>query len=110
MGIVKAFTQKSSTRFEVRELHAGKSNVAFDYRLVAKRKGLETLRMEEVSADHEIAEAMRQQIASRPSHPPKLVLSKAPESSAVPAPVEVLPAVPKLPAPLPYENSSHTPN
>jgi hypothetical protein len=86
--------QKSATGFEVRELRAGKSNVAFDYRIVAKRKGLETLRMEEVSTDHDTAEAVRHQTAARPSHPPKLVLPKAPENGAVPEP-------PKTQVPLP---------
>ncbi|MGC9024625.1 MAG: hypothetical protein ACP5NB_07335 [Chloroflexia bacterium] len=36
------------TSFEVRELGGGKSNVAFDYRIVAKRQGLENLRMQPV--------------------------------------------------------------
>jgi hypothetical protein len=31
--------------FEVRELHHGSSNVAFDYRIVARRKGYENVRM-----------------------------------------------------------------
>jgi len=71
--------KKSSTGFQVRELHSGKSSVAFDYRVVAKRKGLENLRMESVGADHDTAEAIRQQISSRLSHPPKLVFPKPPE-------------------------------
>ncbi|MFQ5400529.1 MAG: hypothetical protein ACE5E7_13145 [Anaerolineae bacterium] len=37
---------KSSTGFEVRELGGGTSNVSFDYRIVAKRAGYETLRLE----------------------------------------------------------------
>jgi hypothetical protein len=64
--------QKTPTSFEVRELRGGKSNVAFDYRIVAKQKGLESLRLEEVSHDHDMAEAMRKHLAERPSHVPKL--------------------------------------
>jgi hypothetical protein len=88
--------QKTATGFEVRELHRGKSNVAFDYRIVAKRKGLESLRMEEVSTDHDMAEAMRQQLADRPSHPPKLQLPKVQLPKALPEP-----APPALPAAVP---------
>lgn len=36
------------THFEVRELGGGKSNILFDYRIVAKRQGLENLRMQPV--------------------------------------------------------------
>src|SRR5579863_9109410 len=38
-------TQKTPTSFEVHELHKGKSNVAFDYRIVAERKGYENVRL-----------------------------------------------------------------
>jgi len=41
--------QKSANSFEVRELAGGKSNVAFDYRIVAKRAGYETQRLEDVT-------------------------------------------------------------
>jgi hypothetical protein len=71
--------RKSGTSFEVRELRGGKSSVAFDYRIVAKRRGLESLRLEQVSADHEMAEAMRKHLAERPSHVPKLHPPKLPE-------------------------------
>jgi hypothetical protein len=71
--------QRTATGFEVRELRGGKSNVAFDYRIVAKRKGLEMLRMENVGADHDTAEAIRQQLSLRASHSPKFVLPKLPE-------------------------------
>ena len=39
---------KTATYFEVRELGGGASNIAFDYRIVAKRLGLEDLRLEPV--------------------------------------------------------------
>jgi hypothetical protein len=41
--------KKTATEFEVRELRHGKSNVAFDYRIVARRRGYESLRLKEVS-------------------------------------------------------------
>ena len=42
-------SQKSANSFEVRELAGGQSNVAFDYRIVAKRAGYETQRLEDVT-------------------------------------------------------------
>lgn len=40
--------KKTTSGFEVRELRGGKSNVAFDYRIVVRRKGYEKLRLAEV--------------------------------------------------------------
>jgi len=37
--------QKSATSFVVRELGAGTSSIAFDYRIMAKRKGYESIRL-----------------------------------------------------------------
>jgi hypothetical protein len=44
-------TNKTSTGFEVHELHGGHSNIAFDYRIMVRRKGFENVRMQDVSAD-----------------------------------------------------------
>jgi hypothetical protein len=41
---------KTATSFEVRELKSGTSSVAFDYRIVAHRKGFESARLPDVSA------------------------------------------------------------
>ncbi len=87
---------KTVTGFEVRELGGGKSNVAFDYRIVAKRKGLESLRMEQVSNEHDVAEGIRQFIAQRASHLPHLVLHKQFEQ---PADASALPTPPRFEAP-----------
>ncbi len=38
-------SQKSATSFEVHELGGGTSNIAFDYRIMAKRAGFETVRL-----------------------------------------------------------------
>jgi hypothetical protein len=40
--------RKTPTSFEVRELGGGRSDIAFDYRIVAKRQGYEALRMQAV--------------------------------------------------------------
>jgi len=42
--------QKSATSFEVHELGGGTSNIAFDYRIMAKRRGFETARLEDRTA------------------------------------------------------------
>lgn len=41
--------EKTSNGFEVREMNKGKSNVAFDYRIVARRRGFEKDRLEEIA-------------------------------------------------------------
>jgi hypothetical protein len=40
------YVQRQATGFEVKELQAGTSNASFTYRVVAKRKGYETARLE----------------------------------------------------------------
>jgi hypothetical protein len=42
-------TARTATGFEVRELRHGKSNVAFDYRIIALRRGYETKRLADVT-------------------------------------------------------------
>jgi hypothetical protein len=42
-------TARTATSFEVRELHQGRSNVAFDYRIIAVRRGYETKRLADVT-------------------------------------------------------------
>jgi hypothetical protein len=43
-------TQKGAASFEVHELRGGKSNVQFDYRIVAHRKGFEAARLPDLTA------------------------------------------------------------
>ena len=64
--------RKTAASFEVRELGGGKSSVAFDYRIVAKRRGYEAVRLQEAEADAQTVEALRQQ--QRP--PGKLTVPK----------------------------------
>jgi len=104
-------THKTPAGFEVHELRKGKSNVTFDYRIVAKRKGLESLRLEEVGRDHDKAEEMRRHLVERASHTPRFPDLAPPEAPNPPVPAAA-PAVgvpkppePKLPAfPKPSQN------
>jgi hypothetical protein len=104
--------QETATAFQVRELRGGKSNIAFDYRIVAKRRGYEDLRMAQLEADAETVQTIREVVQSRPAHRklilhkpaeapkappalPKVGVPPAPPAVAIPKP----PALPKLPAP-----------
>jgi hypothetical protein len=55
--------RKTAAGFEVREHGGGSSSVAFDYRIVARRRGYEAIRMAEVQHDVKTAEASRQHLA-----------------------------------------------
>ena len=44
-------TKETSRGFEVRELRGGKSNVQFDYRIFARRKGFEAIRPADMTAE-----------------------------------------------------------
>jgi hypothetical protein len=77
--------RKGDSGFEVRELKGGKSNVAFDYRIVARRRGYETVRLQQVEADEEVVKKLRDQASTRSSKPPRLILPKRPETLKQPA-------------------------
>ena len=55
--------RKTAAGFEVREHGGGSSSVAFDYRIVVRRRGYEAIRMAEVQHDVKTAEASRQHLA-----------------------------------------------
>lgn len=42
---------KTAHGFTVHELHGGHSNIAFDYRVMVRRRGFENVRMQDVTAD-----------------------------------------------------------
>jgi hypothetical protein len=71
--------RKTATGFEVRE-HGGGSNVAFDYRIVVRRRGYETIRMAEVRTDAKTVEASHQHLAQfvNSGIPNKAAMLKAP--------------------------------
>ena len=93
-GLYIASTNASG--FEVRELHHGKSNIAFDYRIVVRRKGYENIRMEDVT-EVQGHLAAKKEILRQPHHKPAIV---EPASSQTRAEVE-------LPVPVRPNQSSH---
>ena len=96
--------RKTATGFEVREHGGGGSNVAFDYRIVVRRRGYEAIRMAEVQHDVKIADASRQHLAEFVSSgtPKKVAAVKAPQIVTPPAirPVAQRPNVPQPPKPI----------
>jgi len=78
---------KGASAFEVRELRGGKSDVAFDYRIVARRRGYETVRLRQVEADAEVVTKLREKMAAASSaNPHKLVFHKEMERPKKPVP------------------------
>jgi hypothetical protein len=58
-------SQKMATSFEVREQGGGTSNVAFDYRIVAKRAGYENLRLEDLTEQFNRRQAQHKKMLLR---------------------------------------------
>ena len=95
--------QKTASGFQVRELQGGKSNITFDYRIVAKRRDYETLRMDQLETDAETVQAIREVVQNRPAHR-KLILHKPAEAPKAPLPqpkVAAPPAAPGVVMPMP---------
>lgn len=98
--------------FEVHEQHGGHSNIAFDYRIVAKRAGFENVRLEDVTekyrqSDEELAWQQqhngkrpmltgprRPAVSSHPPTPPRLRLPASPAA----LPLRKVVAAPVTPA------------
>ena len=74
--------QKSATSFEVRELGGGKSTLAFDYRIVARRRGYEATRMgDETAVWNQLTQTrnrMMQLKHASPHHANRKTLASAP--------------------------------
>lgn len=77
---------KTARGFEVRELHGGHSSIAFDYRVMARRKGFEKVRMQDVTAEFAQMTRESQTLAA------KLEANKAKEKMH---PSVVIPSLPK---------------
>jgi hypothetical protein len=69
-------TNEGNGTFEVRELGGGKSNVEFDYRIVAHRKGYEALRLPAAQMPKPIVAAAELTKEERAKHPLTLPAAK----------------------------------
>jgi len=65
-------TNETSGSFEVRETQSGHSNIAFDYRIVAHRKGFEKVRLEDKTAMMKAAQANAARFGRKAAAPAKL--------------------------------------
>jgi hypothetical protein len=72
-------TNETTGGFEVREMGSGRSNVAFDYRIVAHRKGYETLRLADATEISKVPVIKR---TNQPVHRPEPVHPVPPASLA----------------------------
>jgi hypothetical protein len=85
--------QKSAGSFVVKELGGGTSNIAFDYRIMAKRKGFEQVRLADRTKAFSLRNRPIKPAGSAAKHArggqyaaPELVLPKAPSPHAAPLP------------------------
>jgi hypothetical protein len=90
--------RKTAAGFEVREQGGGGSNVAFDYRIVVKRRGYEAMRMAEVHGDVTTLEASRQHLAqlANSGNLKKVAVVKAPQI-VPPLAIRPVPSRPSIP-------------
>jgi hypothetical protein len=91
-------TNETTTGFEVRELSGGTSSIAFDYRIMAKRKGYENVRLEDLTerfkqraiAPHERRAPLRSPSLSKPQSVPTMATPSM-HPLVAPRPVPVAP-------------------
>jgi len=78
-------TNKTADSFEVRELGGGKANVSFDYRIMARRKGYEDIRLADKTKQFEDALKEPQPRSGvtpiKPPQPPRLKAEPAKPST-----------------------------
>jgi hypothetical protein len=93
--------RKTAAGFEVREHGDGGSNVTFDYRIVIRRRGYETMRMAEVQTDFKTVESSRQHLAQLANSGNLKNASGANAPRIIPPPaIRPIPPRPNVPQPL----------
>jgi hypothetical protein len=80
-------TNKTANSFEVRELGGGTSDISFDYRIIAKRKGYEDIRLADKTKLFEAPKLSRRHASDkttlvRPKAAPRLGTAYAPQNRA----------------------------
>ena len=58
-------SNETASGFDVHEHGGGRSNIAFDYRIVGRRKGYENVRLEDVTDKHAALAALNQQLTKK---------------------------------------------
>jgi hypothetical protein len=90
-------SQKTATSFEVHELGGGRSSIAFDYRIMAKRSGFENIRMQDVTARFDAITAQAERV--RQPHPNRDLARRKARPAAATGSAPALPKLPMLPKP-----------
>ncbi len=75
-------TNLTPSGFEVREQGGGTSNTEFDFRIVAKRKGYEALRLNPVTADEDTVARIQEWGVARPAQTIRLKKPQARPAAA----------------------------
>jgi hypothetical protein len=70
-------TQKSPASFEVHELGGGVSNIAFDYRIMARRKGFESTRLADITGKIQVDTRLGKASARNPPPPTGVLTAPA---------------------------------
>jgi hypothetical protein len=102
-------TNETANSFEVRELGGGKANIAFDYRIMARRKGYENLRLADKT---KLFTKLAAQDAQMQRKPPKLPPTPSSAGTAVQQPrlpLRTASAVPQQPPARPVVKNSAGP-
>jgi hypothetical protein len=89
-------TNQTATSFEVREARGGHANIAFDYRIVAKRRGAESARLRDVTEEQ--ARIRNMAAEKGKGRPAGNRMARTPEPPAL-APLPPHPAMTPAPAP-----------
>jgi hypothetical protein len=87
-------TNETTDSFEVRELGGGRANIGFDYRIVARRKGYENVRLADKTERFAKSAAQDKQMQRKP---PTLPARPSPTGSAVQPPQRVPRVVESVP-------------
>jgi hypothetical protein len=88
-------TNESAASFEVRELGGGKASIGFDYRIMAHRRGYETVRMADKTERVAMMAAVEKPVLRKPV---KLPGNLHPSAGAVPKPRRT----PRMMKPVPH--------
>jgi hypothetical protein len=76
-------SQKSASSFEVHELGGGSSSIAFDYRIMARRKGFENIRMADLTGKTQIGRPLKSARAGAQNAAPRPNAVKGPRAVTV---------------------------
>jgi hypothetical protein len=98
-------TNETAASFEVRELGSGTASIAFDYRIMARRKGYENVRLADKTERVAKSAALDKQVHRKP---PKLPAKASSTASLVPRPplMRTVKAVPHVQRPNPAVRNS----